>query len=35
MNERGTGRHLPSSEYESTAVPDGADVRLIHVMHGG
>jgi thiamine biosynthesis protein ThiS len=29
------GRHVPPGEYESTPVPDGADVRLIHVMHGG
>ena len=29
------GRHVPREEYESAAVPDGAEVRLIHVMHGG
>jgi len=29
------GRHVPRDEYETTPVPDGAEVPLIHVMHGG
>jgi thiamine biosynthesis protein ThiS len=29
------GGHVPPTEYETTPVPDGAEVRLIHVMHGG
>gem|GEM_PF-2238777 len=29
------GRHVPPGEYETTPVPDGAEVPLIHVMHGG
>ncbi len=29
------GRHVPREEYETTSVPDGAEVHLIHVMHGG
>jgi thiamine biosynthesis protein ThiS len=29
------GRHVPPGEYETTPVPDGARVLLLHVMHGG
>jgi len=29
------GRHVPTADYETTPIPDHADVRLLHVMHGG
>ncbi len=32
---RVNGKHIPREEYHSTAVPDGADVQVLHLMSGG
>jgi len=29
------GEFVPADDYETRAVPDGADVRVIHLHHGG
>lgn len=29
------GTHVPKEEYATTTVPDGADVKAIHIAHGG
>ncbi len=29
------GLSVPENEYESTIIPDGADVKAIHLMAGG
>jgi sulfur carrier protein ThiS len=29
------GEHVPPDEHDSWPVPDGADVRAIHLHHGG
>lgn len=29
------GRHVPRAEYDTTLVPDGAEVQVLHLMSGG
>jgi thiamine biosynthesis protein ThiS len=29
------GRFVPTEDHGSTPIPDGADVRAIHIAHGG
>ncbi len=29
------GRHVPRTEYDTTVVPDGAEVQVLHLMSGG
>jgi hypothetical protein len=29
------GRYVPPEEYETALIPDAADVRAIHIAHGG
>jgi sulfur carrier protein len=29
------GTHVPHNAYETTVIPEGADVRVIHLMAGG
>lgn len=29
------GRHVPRSEYDTTQIPDGAEVQVLHLMSGG
>jgi thiamine biosynthesis protein ThiS len=29
------GEHIPKEQYAATVVPDGADVKVIHLLSGG
>ncbi|MBI5241401.1 MAG: sulfur carrier protein ThiS [Elusimicrobia bacterium] len=29
------GRHVPQDDFDTTPVPDGADMKAIHLHHGG
>lgn len=29
------GEHVPREDYDSTVIPDGAQVKALHLHHGG
>jgi hypothetical protein len=29
------GEHVPQVDYDTRAIPDGAEVRALHIHHGG